>query len=86
LVTPQARQIAWALAEHKPPVRFLDSQSRCPFPVSFDRVFEAPQGFRIIRTPVQTPEANGIAERFGLKRGPVGNRRQSRGATALAAC
>jgi putative transposase len=30
---------------------------------SFDAVFEG-QGIRIVRTPIQVPEANGIAERF----------------------
>src|SRR5207302_11274366 len=33
------------------------------FPSSFDVVFEA-QGTRIVRTPIQVPEADGIAERF----------------------
>jgi putative transposase len=30
---------------------------------SFDAVFDA-QNIRIVRTPIQAPEANGIAERF----------------------
>jgi len=33
------------------------------FTSSFDAVFEA-QAARVVRTPVQIPEANGIAERF----------------------
>jgi hypothetical protein len=62
-VTQQARQVAWALAEREQPVRFLirDHDGKCSN--SFDAVFKA-QGTRIIRTPVQVPEANGIAERF----------------------
>jgi transposase InsO family protein len=33
------------------------------FTSRFDAVFEA-QGVRVVRTPVQAPQANGIAERF----------------------
>ncbi len=33
------------------------------FTDGFDAVFEA-HGTRIVRTPIQSPEANGIAERF----------------------
>ena len=62
-VTQQARQVAWALAEREEPVRFLIRDHDCKFTNSFDAVFEA-QGTRIIRTPIQVPEANGIAERF----------------------
>ena len=62
-VTQQARQVAWALAERQLPVRFIIRDHDGKFPHSFDAVFEA-QGTRIIRTPVQVPEANGIAERF----------------------
>jgi transposase InsO family protein len=61
--TQQARHIAWALAERANPVRFLIRDHDSKFTSSFDTVFEA-QGTRIIRTPVQVPEANGIAERF----------------------
>ena len=62
-VTQQARQVAWTLAERERPVRFLIRDHDRKFTGSFDAVFEA-QGTRIIRTPVQVPEANGIAERF----------------------
>ena len=59
----QARQVAWACAEREQPVRFLLRDHDLKFTKSFDAVFEA-QGTRIIRTPIQVPEANGIAERF----------------------
>jgi putative transposase len=62
-VTQQARQVAWALDERHQPVRFLIRDHDGKFANSFDAVFEG-QGTRIIRTPVQAPEANGIAERF----------------------
>jgi putative transposase len=42
--------------------RFLIRQDR-KFTDSFDEMFEA-QGARIIQTPIRTPQANGIAERF----------------------
>jgi putative transposase len=62
-VTQQARQIAWRLADRAEPIRFLLRDHDVKFTAAFDEVFEA-QGTRIVRTPVQTPEANGIAERF----------------------
>jgi putative transposase len=62
-VTQQARHVAWALAERDQPVRFLMRDHDRKFAGSFDAVFEA-QGTRIVRTPIQVPEANGIAERF----------------------
>jgi putative transposase len=62
-VTQQTRQVAWVLAEREQPVRFLIRDHDRKFTSSFDAVFEA-QGARIIRTPIQVPEANGIAERF----------------------
>ena len=62
-VTQQARQVAWGLVEREEPVRFLIRDRDRKFTSRFDAVFEA-QDVRVIRTPVQTPEANGIAERF----------------------
>ena len=62
-VRQQARQVAWALAERPEPVRFLIRDHDRTFTKSFDAVFQA-QGSQIIRTPIQVPEANGIAERF----------------------
>jgi putative transposase len=55
--------VAWTLAEREGSIRFLIRDHDRKFTGSFDAVFEA-QGARIIRTPVQVPEANGIAERF----------------------
>jgi transposase InsO family protein len=62
-VTQQARQVTWTLSARPQPVRFLIRDRDRKFTDSFDAVFEA-QGARIIQTPIQAPEANGIAERF----------------------
>ena len=62
-VTQQARQVSWGLREREEPVRFLIRDRDRKFTSRFDAVFEA-QAIRVVRTPVQTPEANGIAERF----------------------
>jgi len=62
-VTQQARHVAWMLSERADPVRFLIRDHDRTFTRQFDAVFEA-QGTRIVRTPIQVPEANGIAERF----------------------
>jgi putative transposase len=62
-VTQPARQVAWSFGERAEPVRFLIRDHDRKFSGSFDAVFEA-QGIRIIRTPIQVPETNGIAERF----------------------
>jgi putative transposase len=62
-VTQQARQVAWTLGDRAQPVRFLIRDHDRKFTDSFDAVFEA-QGARIVRTPIQVPQANGIAERF----------------------
>jgi transposase InsO family protein len=62
-VTQQARQVAWTLADRPEPIRFLIRDRDQKFTDTFDEVFHA-QGIRIVRTPIQVPEANGIAERF----------------------
>jgi len=64
-VTQQARQVAWRLVEREQPVRFLIRDRDRKFTSRFDAVFEG-QRVRVVRTPVQAPEANGIAERFVL--------------------
>jgi hypothetical protein len=62
-VTQQARQVAWTFADRAEPIRFLIRDRDRKFTDSFDAVFEA-QNIRTVRTPVQAPQANGIAERF----------------------
>ena len=62
-VTQQARQFAWRLQEHPPRFRFLIRDRDSKFSHSFDAVF-ASDGIEIVKTPVQAPKANAIAERF----------------------
>ena len=62
-VTQQARQMTWTLAERPEPIRLLIRDRDRKFTRSFDEVFQA-AGIGIVRTPVQAPQANGIAERF----------------------
>lgn len=62
-VRQQARQETWTFADRAEPIRFLIRDRDRKFTDSFDAVFEA-QNIRIVQTPVQAPQANGIAERF----------------------
>jgi hypothetical protein len=62
-VTHQARQVAWTLSDRSERVRFLIRERDRKFTDSFEAVFEA-QGAQIVRTPIQAPQANAIAERF----------------------
>jgi putative transposase len=55
--------VAWTFTERADPVRFLIRDRDRKFTAGFDAVFEA-ENIRIVRTPIQAPEANGIAERF----------------------
>jgi len=62
-VTQQARQVVWAVSERAEPVRWLIRDRDHKFTRSFDDVFGG-AGIRIVRTPIQAPQANAIAERF----------------------
>jgi putative transposase len=62
-VTQQARQLAWTLPERATPVRFLIRDRDSKFTRDFDSVFRS-EGVEIIRTPIRSPKANAIAERF----------------------
>jgi len=62
-VSQQARQLAWSLPERATPVRFLIRDRDSKFTRDFDTVFRS-EGVEIIRTPIRSPKANAIAERF----------------------
>jgi len=62
-IAQQARHAAWTLGERAQPIRFVIRDHDRKFTGSFDAVFES-EGARIVRTPIQVPEPNGIAERF----------------------
>ncbi len=62
-VTQQARQLAWTLQEQPPLFRFLIRDRDSKFTRDFDAVF-ASEGIEIVKTPVRSPKANAIAERF----------------------
>src|SRR4030095_9244829 len=62
-VTQQARQVAWTVSERAEPVRWLIRDRDHKFTRSFDDIFRGAR-IRIVRTPIQAPQANAIAERF----------------------
>ena len=64
-VTQQARQLVWELSEREQPLRFLIHDNDGSFCQAFDAVFES-EGFHVIPTPVQAPNANAFAERWIL--------------------
>jgi putative transposase len=61
-VTQQAR-VAWTLADRAEPVRLLIRDHDRKFTRSFDAVFQGADT-RIVRTPIEAPQANAVAERF----------------------
>ena len=61
-VTQQARNLAMNLDGRSPAIRFLIRDRDTKFSVPFDTVLRS-EGMRVIRTPIQAPNANAYAER-----------------------
>jgi putative transposase len=61
-VTQQARNLAMALDARTTPARFLIRDRDTKFTGPFDTVLRS-DGIRVIRTPIQAPNANAYAER-----------------------
>ena len=62
-VIQQARNLSIVLSERSRAVKFLVRDRDTKFTASFDEVFRT-EGIRIIKSPVRSPRANAIAERF----------------------
>jgi putative transposase len=60
-VTQQARNLGLDLADHGARLLIRDRDSK--YSATFDQVFRS-SGIRIVKTPVQAPKANAIAERL----------------------
>ncbi len=62
-VAQRARTLVWGPQGSKSSVRFLIRDSDAKFSGAFDEVFRS-EGIEVIRTPVEAPKVNAIAERF----------------------
>lgn len=62
-VTQQARQALWKLDKQEMDIRFLIHDRDTKFSASFDTLFQS-KSIHIIKTPIQTPNANAYAERW----------------------
>jgi putative transposase len=62
-VTQQARQLAWTFPERATSVRFLIRDRDSKFTRDFDAIFRS-EGIEILKTPIRSPKANAVAERF----------------------
>ena len=62
-VSQQARQLVWTFPERATPIRFLICDRDSKFAPEFDAVLRS-EGVEIIRTPIRSPKANAVAERF----------------------
>jgi len=62
-VSQQARQFAWTLSVRSTPLRFLVRDRDRKFTRDFDAVFRS-EAIKIIKTPIRSPKANAVAERF----------------------
>jgi putative transposase len=62
-VTQQARQLVWQLSDGDTSFRFLIHDNDRSLCLAFDTVFKS-EGFHVIKTPFQAPNANSFAERW----------------------
>lgn len=55
--------MAWEFSDGRTPPHFLIRDNDAKFTAAFDDVFES-EGIEVIRTPIEAPKADAVAERF----------------------